>query len=367
MEACRDRSPQLNRRPSNARTEHGSFLRMDPRILAHVEAAGGLITRREALRRGVTDKELAQLVRTGAWVTVRRGVYALANTWEALDTYVGQPLLRARAVHLTTPTPHVLSHDSSAHALGLPILRPLLQQVHLTRPGLRSAQVRHGVKHHGARYESSEVVTANGLPVLDIPRTAVDMAREYGVRGGLPTFDAALRAGVPRARLWAVIERMRGWPDVAAPRACAELADPGAESVLESLGRELLVEMGLGRPDTQFPVRVADGRTMWCDVRIGCHVFEMEGRIKLTPRSRGGVADIAPDEVRWQQRKRERDVCAEGLGMSFLFWDDLFGDARERAKRRLQREWEATVARRGTQLPTHLAEFARRIRGQQTA
>jgi hypothetical protein len=340
---------------------------MDPRVLAHVSAGGGLITRREALRHGLTDKELARLVRTGAWVTVRRGVYALASTWEVLDPYLGRPLLRARAVHLTTPTAHVMSHDSSAHAWGLPILRPLLEQVHLTRPGLRSAQVRHGVKHHGARYKSSEVVAANGLPVLDMARTAVDMAREYGVRGGLPTFDAALRAGVPRDRLWAVIDRMRGWPDVAAPRVCAELADPGAESVIESLGRELLIEMGLGQPDTQFPVRVADGRVMWCDVRIGCHVFEMEGRIKLTPRSRGGVADIAPDEVRWQQRRRERDVCAEGLGMSFLFWDDFFGDARERAKGRLRREWEATVARHGTQLPAHLAEFARRIRGQQGA
>lgn len=340
---------------------------MHPRVLAHVFATGGLITRRDALQRGLTDKELAHLVRAGAWITVRRGVYAPASVWEALDDYVGRPLLRARAVHLTTPTAHVMSHDSSAHAWGLPILRPAVEQVHLTRPGLRSAQVRHGVKHHGARYESSEVVTAQGLPVLDRARTAVDMAREYGVRGGLPTFDAALRAGVPREHLWRVINRMRGWPDVAAPRVCAELADPGAETVIESLGRELLIEMGLGEPDTQFPVRIADGRVMWCDVRIGCHVFEMEGRIKLTPRTRGGVADIEPDEVRWQQRRRERDVCAEGLGMSFLFWDDFFGDARERTEERLRREWEATAARHGTQLPAHLAEFARQIRGQRSA
>lgn len=340
---------------------------MHPRVLAHVTANGGLITRREALTCGLTVKELARLVRTGAWVTVRRGVFAPASTWETLDDDVGRPLLRARAVHLTTPTAHVLSHDSAAHAWGLPILRPTLQRVHLTRPGLRSAQVRHEIKHHGARYGLSEVSTANGLPVLDMARTAVDMAREYGVRGGLPTFDAALRAGVARTQLWDVIDRMRGWPDVAAPRVCADLADPGAESVIESLGRELLVEMGLGEPDTQFPVRISDGRVMWCDIRIGCHVFEMEGRIKLTPRSRGGVADADPDEVRWQQRKRERDVCAEGLGMSFLFWDDFFGAARDRAKQRLQREWEATVARHGTRLPAHLAEFARRVRGQHSA
>jgi hypothetical protein len=336
---------------------------VDPRVLARVTANDGLITRPEALTHGVTDRELARLVRTGEWVTVRRGVYSLASTWDALDAYVGRPLLRARAVHLSTPTAHVMSHDSSAHAWGLPILRPTLEQVHLTRPGLRSAQVRHGVKHHGARYRLSEVAMANGLPVLDMARTAVDMAREYGVRGGLPTFDAALRAGVPRGQLWAVIERMRGWPDVAGPRVCAELADPGAESVIESLGREFLIELGLGEPDTQFPVRIADGRVMWCDIRIGCHVFEMEGRIKLMPRKHGGVADIDPDEVRWQQRKRERDVCAEGLGMSFLFWDDFWGDARERAKHRVRRDYEATVERLGTELRAPLAEFAAGMRG----
>jgi IS1 family transposase len=350
-----------------ARLGRSTLADMDPRVQARITANGGLITRREALGAGLAKEAIGALLRAGEWVTVRHGVYARVVDWDDWDAYVERPRQRARAVHLTTRTAHVFSHDSGAHLVGLPVLRPDRDLVHLTRPRFRSAQVRAGVKHHGARYLPSQVRDVDGIPVLDKARIAVDMAREYGVRGGLPTFDAALRVGVTRSQLWAEIERMRGWPDVAAPRICAELADPGAETVAESLGRELLHELGLGEPDTQFPVRIADGRVMWCDIRIGCHVFEVEGRIKLTPRERGGVADRDPDEVRWRQRQRERDVCAEGLGMSFLFWSDYWGEARQHAKARLQREWEATVQRHGTELPHHLAEFARRIRGERSA
>lgn len=57
------------------------------------------------------------------------------------------------------------------------------------------------------------------------------------------------------------------------------LADPGAESWLESEGRLLVIGLGIGRPQTQFGL-TAEGRTGWCDLRVGRQVFEVDGALK---------------------------------------------------------------------------------------
>ena len=337
---------------------------MDPRLCARISANRGLVTRDEALACGLSDDQLKRLLRVGELVVVRRGVYAKASDWEVWDQYVDRPRQRARAAHLMTRTDHVLSHDSAAHELGLAILRPRKELVHMTRPLSRAARTRNGVKHHGARYRRDQVADVGGIPVLEAARTACDMAREYGIQGGLPTFDAAMRAGVTREQFRAALEDMAGWPGVLAPRACVDLADPGAESVAETLGRILVMEV-VG-PDveieTQFPVMTVRG-VMWCDLRVGCHVFEVDGRLKYRRQTEGGVAERPIEDVLWDEKGRERDVCAEGLGMSRIIWEDFWGRERRSAVARLHRDYSRTRERLGDQLPTRLAEFAARMRG----
>lgn len=331
---------------------------------ARITAGGGLVTRAAALTCGVAEDQLKRLVRTGELVVVRRGVYARARDWELWDAYVERPRQRARAAHLVTRTDHVLSHDSAAHQLGLAILRPRTELVHITRPHSRAARTRNGVKHHGARFRPDQVVDVGGVPVLDAARTACDMAREHGIEGGLPTFDAAMRGGVTREKFRDALAGMTGWPDVVAPRTCMELADPGAESVAETLGRLLVMEV-VG-PDaqieTQFAVRTARG-VVWCDLRVGCHVFEVDGRIKYLPATRGGVADRRIEDVLWDEKRRERDVCAEGLGVSRIIWEDFWGKGRSQAVARLGIDYAQTCQRFGDRLPAQLAEFASRMRG----
>ena len=58
-------------------------------------------------------------------------------------------------------------------------------------------------------------------------------------------------------------------------------------------------------------------------MRIGCHVFEFDGRVKYRRPEQGGVADRPADEVVWDEKKRERLICAEGLGLSRIIWEDL--------------------------------------------
>lgn len=131
--------------------------------------------------------------------------------------------------------------------------------MHITRPDLRGSRTECGVKHHGAIFRDDQVVDVDGIPVLDMPRTAVDRAPEHGIQGGLPTFDAALRAGVPRSAFDRALAPMRYWPHVRQARACVVLADAGAENPAETLGRLLLHELDLGPIETQFPVPVPGG------------------------------------------------------------------------------------------------------------
>jgi len=280
------------------------------------------------------------------------------SVWEELPL-LDQWRARDRAAHLATSVRHELSHDSAARFHGLPLVGIRKDLSHVSRPDVHGSRTEHGVKHHKADLPSGTGIVVDGLPVTGIARTAVDLAREHGLPTGLAACDAALRAGVRRAELQAELVGMAHWPGVVAARSATELADPRAENAGESLARLLVLELGLGDVvEPQFAVRLP-GRVVWIDLRVGCHCFEFDGRIKYRPLADGGVAVRSAEEVVWAERQREREVCAVGLGMSRLVWDDLFGAARARAKARLLAEYAVTAARFGTRLPDHLAEFSR--------
>jgi hypothetical protein len=322
---------------------------MDPLIEGTFARNGGLLTRRQAVEVGVPAHEIDRLVRCGAWIAVRRGVYALKHHWESLDAHRGQPLLQARAASSAMLTPHVMSHDSAALELRMGILLPQPVLVHVTRFGDLGGRTDHGVKHHLAPFTPAQVVFVDGRPVLDPARTAADIAREHGEVHGIVAADSARRLGVTDRDFAFVIAQMRNWPFVTVARSAVELSDDGSDSVGESLGRVLVLELGIGRPQTQFGL--TDGvATIWCDLRVGRHIFEFDGRIKYRPVSQGGVATKSPDEVLWEEKQRQDFVTGFKLGVSRIVWDDLWGRQREAAKKRLLREYLDTCARFGTSI-----------------
>jgi hypothetical protein len=339
---------------------------MHPGVQAKFAANHGLITRPEALDLGVSPLDIAYLIRCGEWVIVRRGVYAEAQLWHSLDEHAGQPLLRARAALRKMRRTWVLSHDSAAHAMGMAIVSPEDPFVHITRPGFTGAWTEFGVKHHLARYLPEQVKVVDGLQVLDLARTAVDIARERGIEHGVAACDSAMRMGTPRSALVEAYVPMRSWAGVRSSRAAVDLADPGAQNPNESLGRMLVTELGYGRPETQFPLMI-EGRVIWCDIRVGNHIFEVDGRVKYLPPERGGVATKRIEDVLWEEKKRERLIRAEGLGVSRILWADYWGDGRRAARARLHADVEETIGRFGTQLPERLARQAAEIRGRWTA
>lgn len=153
---------------------------------------------------------------------------------------------------------HVFSHDSAAHALGLVFLSPLDPKIHVTRP-VNGGRNHTGVHHHAAVGQPEQVVMVEGLPVLDVSRTAVDLARHRGIRIGVTACYLALRLGATRESLREACTLMRHWRRVRAARQAVELAAAGAENPTESLTRLLLAQACGFAPITQFPMQI-DGR-----------------------------------------------------------------------------------------------------------
>lgn len=339
---------------------------MRPSLRAIATRQGGVVTRQQALHAGYTAKEIRGLTRPdGPWVVVRRGAYVEREIWESRDPYDGAQILRDRAAHLMVVPDHLMSHDSAARAHGLPFLGPATRLSHLTRFGVGGSRTHYGVKHHLTQLGLLGTNVIAGMPVTGIARTVVDLGREHGWRSGLVAADHALMSGIERADLEAELVVMTCWPRVTQARAAVDLARPGAESVGETLTRLFLAEIGLTDPDLQFPVLVG-GRVAWVDLRIGCHVFEFDGRKKYLRAERGGVADRPVEDIVWDERQRQLAVCRRGLGMSRLTWDEVtaVGPRRVSAQRRVLEEYRETCARYGDVLPEHLAREAARIRAQ---
>ncbi len=314
---------------------------MNAQTAALMGSQNGLVLRRQAVAAGLTPRQVDRLVAVGEWVAVRRGVYCTASLWATLDEHVGRPRLRAVAASRNMIVPHVLSHDSAALLHGLPILRAEPELVHITRFGALGSRTSHGVKHHSAPHRPEQLVEVDGLWLLDRARTAVDIAREHGERHGLVACDSARRLGVSQADLVEALAAMTSWPHVTRARWCVEHADDRADSVLESLGRRLLLELALGAVEPQFGL--TDGlREVWVDLRVGRHLFELDGRVKYRTPERGGVA-VDPERALWEEKKRQDFLTGFKLGLTRLTYVDVM-PARWRATGdRIRREHAETT------------------------
>ena len=112
---------------------------------------------------------------------------------------------------------------------------------------------------------------------------------------------------------------------------------PDTDSIAETLGRELVEELGYGRPETQFGLS-SNGRVAWCDLRLGRHVFEVDGRLKLLPVADGGLSEDGQGDL-WLAKQRRDFVTGFKIGMSHIVWADFWGRRREVARERLRREF----------------------------
>lgn len=328
---------------------------VNARVAALMSSQWGLVTRRQALEVGMTEEQIDQSVRSGRWASVKRGVYAQRAYVDLLTTHEQRRLLIDRASSLRVSADHVMSHHSAAYLLGLAVLRERKPFTHVGRPGIVGSHLRHGVKHHLAPFSADQVLQVRGVPVLDAARTAVDIARECGYLHGLVAADSAMRAGVTRADLEAAASVMTHWPRRSVVQDVIVSASPLTDSIIETLARDFVTELGFGVPQAQFGL-TSDGRTVWCDLRLGRHLFEADGFVKIMPIELGGFAATTPLQVVWDEKERQDFVTGFKTGVSRLTWNDFFGQQRQRALERCRREYIDTCQRFGTDI-TDLAQY----------
>jgi hypothetical protein len=233
-------------------------------------------------------------------------------------------------------------------------------RTHVTRPGIVGSHQRHGVVHHRAPYDAEQVTQRDGIRCFGPARTACDISRDQGYLAGRVAAESALRSGTSKAELDSIADGMTSWPYVTDVKDANSSASAKTDSIGETLAAELVASLGFGVPWIQFGL-TADGRTAWCDLCLGRHMFEFDGRVKYLRVDEGGFASTSPDEVVWFEKKRQDWVCGFKLGMSRLVWDDAFtivtgGPALERVQARLTREYLDTCQRFGTDV-TDLAPY----------
>lgn len=146
-----------------------------------------LVLRSVAVTEGLSDGEIARLVRRQQLVALQRGAY--------LEGQVGSPEARQRAVVLATVAglrvPGVVSHGSAALLHGLPLYRLPMRKVHVIRRPPTSGGGSARVHLHVAQLPAEETTVVQGVVLTDVTRTVVDVARSAPFESAVVLADAA--------------------------------------------------------------------------------------------------------------------------------------------------------------------------------
>jgi hypothetical protein len=242
-------------------------------LAAVAERNGGPFRVRDAYEADHSHAEIRWLVGRQAWIQLHRGVLVERSLSDAVrEDPVRRHALEVAAWLVRLDGCAAASHDSAAllHRLDVIHRRPDRPPVTLTRD-------------------------AGGL-------------RTGWHRAALP--------GGHRERIHGA--DCRGWPGIERARRVVSFADGRAESVLESLGRVTLHDLGL--PPPQLLVWIGDewfwiGRVDFCWPDFGV-VAEADGMLKYT-------------DVRVLQKEKRRQEHLEQLGLAVMRfgWEEVTGRA----------------------------------------
>jgi predicted transcriptional regulator of viral defense system len=290
-------------------------------LAAVMAAQSGLFTAEQAYAAGYTPDEIKRARAQGDLESVRRGVYAGREHYRTLDE-TARHQVDVRALLLRCAAPTTVSHESAAVLQALPLLRPDLTRVHVTRPELRTSRIEAGAHHHPGALPATHVTRVDGVAVTEPARTAVDLARALEFADGLAAVDSALRAGVDPEHLRAVLDFCRAWPGARAAGRAVSYADGRAANPGESWSRAVLIETGLAPDELQLEVRDAAGLVGYADFawpeRRTLGEFDGRGKYGL------GAPGTDPGDVLWAEKRREDRLRALGWEVVRWTWADLF-------------------------------------------
>lgn len=222
----------------------------------------------------------------------------------------------------------VISHQSAAVLLGLPLLKPDFTKVHTTIDGKHGGGLISSRRHvHPRLLPPDEVVTVEGLRVTSRARSAIDTALGGTYEQALVVIDGARRRRrfakpndprpIPLAELYGVLDRMGKVRGRATVRRALEDSCDACESAGESWSRARMLEWGLPRP-AQQEAFTANGRTYYADFRWDRLVGEFDGDKKYR----------SDDERRHYEKRRDSDFGTVGMTVCHWTWEDLVDRSR---------------------------------------
>ena len=299
-----------------------------------------LVLRRDAVKTGWSDEELGRFARSGEWTRVRRGAYV---DGQLPTSAVARHALLIAATVGSLRRPAVISHQSAAVLLGLPVWGAPLDRVHITRCPPASSQAVGPLRCHVARLREDEITSVGGFRVTDVGRTTLDLARSLPFEEAVVTLDAAQHEGLLPREL--IEQRLF---DIAGTRGCRHAArvirfsDGRSASVGESRSLVVLAELRLAPSALQYEITTSTGAVVartdfaWEEDRI---VGEFDGRIKYSRLLRPGQD---PGDAVFEEKRREDAIRDIGWEVVRWTWGDLSVPANlagrlERARSRSRR------------------------------
>lgn len=290
-----------------------------PRLAAVAAAQGGVFTTAQALAAGYNDDEIARRRRSGAWVRLRRGVYAERCVMP--DDEAARHLLQLRAALLTLKGPVAASHITAAVLHGLALLDPDFSLVHITREGVGSSRTDADVRHHDASLPLAHLTKLDGVLATTAARTAVDLARTATYEAALVATESALNKELVTLReLREVTEYCKDWPGARNAGRVVAFASPYSESPGETLGRIAFDELGVPLPEQQVLIYDRYGLIARCDYFFEHQhtVGEFDGKLKY-------VGENAEDDPLYKEKQREDRLREAGLEVFRIGYAESLG------------------------------------------
>jgi hypothetical protein len=290
------------------------------------------------LAAGFTDDEIRRNRRSGLWQSVHRGAYCPSSTLESMPDH---EKYRLRVVAAATRSQHlVVSHQSAAILLGLPVKTSDLDTVHLIRRGTSGGRSANGRTVRSALLEPEETVLVNGVLVTSVARTLVDLGCTASRDASVMAADYALHLKlVTPAGLSAAMARTVHRPGGAAARRALRFADGRSESPGESTTRVILDEVALPAPHLQVTIYGPNGE-FYGRTDLGypesAVLLEFDGYVKYSKLLKDGESSV---DVVVREKDRENLIRGMGYLVVRIVWADLYNPAllAERIRANLER------------------------------
>jgi very-short-patch-repair endonuclease len=273
---------------------------------------GGVLTRDDLQRAGLSSGGIGRAVHAGRLVRHRHGGYTTPAYLVSLgDDRWALHALTVRCALAAAGSDAVATGASAAALHGLDMFGPppdrpvltLAVDLHHTARPTQTAITR------AARLPESHVTAIDGWAVTSVARTMVDIARRRQRRRTVVAGDCAMRAGLTIPELDAALADCTRAPGIRRAREDLRLCDARAESPLESLARLALAEYGVTEPELQYEIGPYRVDFCWPQRRV---ILEVDGRQKYQ----------SPEDL-FAEKRREDWLRARGFLVTRAVWTDV--------------------------------------------